>query len=198
VTFATRIHLIDLWFCCSGFSVDPKPEESNGPSLSSSILQLAQTTGVVGGNTIVASGEFGLHPTIFVWEINTGSVLSSMQGFHKGGIHRLDFSPNREMLISLGEYWNIAQEFDFNFSFLTLMVCLAGKDPYHSIAVYTWINGNRIWSARSTCNVVNDIKFLSDKVFACCGEKHVYFWTTTTIVTSDVSRASFKKFRGQG
>ena len=71
------------------------------------------------GNTIVASGERGFRPTIFVWETNNCTLLSTLVGFHRGGISRLDFSPNRELLVSLG------------------------NDPYHSMAVYNWKTADR-------------------------------------------------------
>jgi microtubule-associated protein-like 6 len=107
------------------------------------------------GETIVASGERGFRPFIHVWDAATGTVLSSLVGFHRGGILRLDFSPDRELLASLG------------------------NDPYHSIAVYRWRTLERLWSMRTTSFAVHDIRFLANDILASCGQFHVYFWKRT-------------------
>jgi hypothetical protein len=60
-------------------------------------------------NTIVASGEKGFHPTIHIWEVNRLTILSSLVGFHRGGILRLSFSPSaeHEYLASLGKLFYV-------------------------------------------------------------------------------------------
>ena len=45
-----------------------------------------------------------------------------------------------------------------------------------SIAVYLWKTKERVWSVRSTCEKVLDLRFLSDDVIGSCGEGHVLFW----------------------
>jgi WD40 repeat protein len=97
------------------------------------------------GNTIVASGECGQRPTIHIWEAETRNVLSSLKGFHRNGVMQVDFSPDRTKLATLG------------------------MDTYHSIAVYLWRTGERIFASRSTFEKVLDIRFISDELFATCG-----------------------------
>ncbi|RYG68267.1 hypothetical protein EON64_05565 [archaeon] len=135
--------------------------------------------------TIVATGERGFRPSIFVWDANTCSLLATMAGFHRGGIARLDFSPNRQRLVALG------------------------MDPYHSIAVYAWRSAERLWASRTTALVVHDVRFLSNDLIANCGEDHIFFWKQDYSSTSSASNSStnssavstarerFLRYRGQ-
>jgi len=120
------------------------------------------------GATIVASGEVGVRPSVLVWDCDSRTVLSVLQGFHRNGIAQLDFSPDRTRLATLG------------------------LDPYHSIAVYLWRSRQRLWSARTTCDKVHDLRFLSDNVIGTCGELHVTFWRK-----SKEAQESFRRYRGQ-
>jgi WD40 repeat protein len=120
------------------------------------------------GETIVATGEKGFRPFIHVWDCSSGVILASLVGFHRGGILKLDFSPDRELLASLG------------------------NDPYHSIAVYRWKSLERIWSMRTTSFSVNDMRFLANDILASVGHFHVYFWKKTA------EKNRFKRYRGQG
>ena len=104
------------------------------------------------GDTIVASGECGVHPSIFIWDCESKTTLSVLKGFHKIGIAQLDFSPNRKLLCSLG------------------------MDTYNSIAVYSWLSRERIWASRTTADRVYDLRFLEDNLIGSCGVNHVYFW----------------------
>jgi len=104
------------------------------------------------GETIVASGECGVRPSIYVWSSDSLQVLSTLKGFHRGAVMQLDFSPDRTKIVSLG------------------------NDLYHSIAVYDWANRERLFGARTTPDPVLDVRFLSDDLAATCGKDHVNFW----------------------
>jgi microtubule-associated protein-like 6 len=118
------------------------------------------------GSTIVASGEVGVVPAVHVWDCSTQVLLSTLKGFHRGAVQQLDFSPNREFLVTLG------------------------KDLYYSIAVYDWVKSRKVWSSRSTFVDVYDLRFLTDQLVVSCGKNHVYFWHQT------VADGSFKRTRG--
>lgn len=116
------------------------------------------------GKTIVATGDFGQKPSIYVWECESLQTISVFKGFHSAGVYRIDFSPNRTKLVSVG------------------------MDPYHSVAVYDLTTNERIFGARSTTLAVYDLRFLSDDVFASCGDNHIYFWRQKD--------TTYKMFRG--
>ena len=109
------------------------------------------------GGTIVATGECGVRPTIFVWDSDTCKVLSAIRGFHRNGVLQLDFSPDRTKLATLG------------------------NDIYHSIAIYDWARRERLYASRTTADKVMDIRFLSDDLAATCGKDHINFWKEAKI-----------------
>jgi microtubule-associated protein-like 6 len=105
--------------------------------------------------TIVASGERGFRPTIHVWDATTLDVLSTLVGFHRGGISILNFSPSREKLVTMG------------------------IDPYHSMAIYRWRTSELLFTARTSPDLVHDARFLTEDIVASCGVHHVTFWRRT-------------------
>ena len=119
------------------------------------------------GETIVASGECGTRPAVHVWDCDSRVTLSTLQGFHRNGISQLDFSPDKEKLVTLG------------------------MDPYHSLAVYRWRTRERLWSSRTTVDIVHDVRFLSNDVIASCGHLHITFWRESS------GNGIFKRYRGQ-
>jgi len=119
------------------------------------------------GETIAASGECGVRPAVHVWDCDSRTTLSTLQGFHRNGVSQLDFSPDREKLVTLG------------------------MDPYHSIAVYRWRTRERVWSSRTTTDAVHDVRFLSNDIIASCGKDHIFFWRESK------SSGLFKRYRGQ-
>lgn len=110
-----------------------------------------------GDDTIVASGEAGMRPSIYVWDLNTREVLSTITGFHRRGIYQLDFSPDRTKLVTLG------------------------MDTYHSLVVYEWRSRHVLFAARTTFDPVYDVKFLTDNLIASCGKDHIYFWKESQV-----------------
>lgn len=117
------------------------------------------------GTTLVASGECGVRPSIHVWEADSLTLLSSMRGFHRNAILQIDFSPDQTKLATLG------------------------GDTYHSVAIFDWQKGERLFAARSTFDPVHDIRFLSDDVVASCGKDHIYFW-------KELQLGGWKRYRG--
>jgi len=107
-------------------------------------------------NTIVASGERGVRPSIHIWEVNSLQIISTLQGFHRGGVQRLEFSPDKEKLATLG------------------------MDPYHSIAIYYWKTSQRVWSMRTTTKPVYDIRYMTNDILVSCGEGNIFFWKEVT------------------
>ncbi len=121
------------------------------------------------GETVVASAERGFRPSIHIWDCDSCAIIASIVGFHRGGVSRMSFSPDHELLASLG------------------------MDPYHSISVDRWRTSERLWVMRTTSFKVHDLRFLANDILASCGEYHVYFWKKTS--DRDVK---FKRYRGQG
>eukprot|EP01041_Mallomonas_annulata_P001147 gene1147-2216_t len=120
------------------------------------------------GTTLVASGECGLKPAIHVWDCDTRIVLATLQGFHRRGILSLDFSPDGTRLATVG------------------------MDPYHSVAVYNWMNGERLWASRTTSSPVYDLGFLTNGLVATCGKDHILFWKEDKTIQANI----FKRYRG--
>jgi WD40 repeat protein len=119
------------------------------------------------GKTIIATGECGARPAVHVWDCDTRCTLSTLQGFHRNGVSQLDFSPDRDKLVTLG------------------------MDTYHSLAVYRWRTCERLWSSRTTVDPVHDCRFLSNDVIASCGHQHITFWRESA------GSGIFKRYRGQ-
>lgn len=117
------------------------------------------------GQSIVASGEVGTKPAVFVWDAETKQTLAVLRGFHRTAIIQVDFSPDQLKLVTVG------------------------LDPYHSVAVYLWRTGIRLWAARSAVAKVCDVRFVKDTLFATCGENHILFW-------SENATRGYSRFRG--
>jgi microtubule-associated protein-like 6 len=117
------------------------------------------------GGTMAVSGEAGYRPTIHIWDCEKLRVISSLKGFFNNSIVQVDFSPDREKVVGI-----------------------AG-DRYHCIAVYQWRTGMRLWGARSSMELVRDVRFLSNDIIASCGKRHMFFWKKHY-------SAGYKRYRG--
>lgn len=69
---------------------------------------------------VVATGDQGEIPTVRVWEAATFKTLCVLEGFHRRGISHLAFSPDGQLLVTVGQ------------------------DRFRSIAVYEWRSGQII------------------------------------------------------
>ena len=70
---------------------------------------------------VCASGQVGRSPKILVWDTGTLQTLADLSGFHARGVGTLSFSPNGAHLVS------------------------TGMDNDHSIAVYDWAKGTKLY-----------------------------------------------------
>eukprot|EP01042_Synura_sphagnicola_P001496 gene1496-1726_t len=121
------------------------------------------------GNTLVASGESGVRPSIHIWDCQSREILSTLKGFHRNGVTLLDFSPDGTKLASVG------------------------LDRYYCLAVYNWAKRERIWASRTSPDAVYDMRFLSNNLIASCGKDHVIFWKEDVAGSKGVN---YKRFRG--
>lgn len=102
--------------------------------------------------TIVATGECGMRPVVHIWDSDTKKILSSIQGYHRKGILFIDFSPNK------------------------LNVIIMGMDKYHCITLDNWLTKERLWSTRSTPDIIYDMKFLTPTLIGVVGKNHFQFF----------------------
>eukprot|EP00937_MAST-01D_sp_MAST-1D-sp2_P003926 g3926.t1 len=109
-------------------------------------------------DTLVATGEVGRRPKVCVWSTETMEVLSVLTGLQQNGVTHVDFSPDGEQLVTVG------------------------NDDGHSVAVYAWRTRVRLFSAVSTPEKVLDCRFIGDGAFASCGVGHMIFWSQRGLV----------------
>lgn len=57
-------------------------------------------------NSIVASGEMGLYPSIHIWDIKTAQPIYKFDRIHKNSIKLLKFIKGNELLITVSEKYN--------------------------------------------------------------------------------------------
>ena len=101
---------------------------------------------------ICATGSNGPNPEIIVWDTLSMKTLAVMRGFHTGAVTHLAFSPDGEHLLSVG------------------------ADDNHSVAVYKWSSGQKVFSEFSDPRKVLGCCFKSKYAFVTCGVNHIYFW----------------------
>jgi microtubule-associated protein-like 6 len=105
------------------------------------------------GETWVATGEVGRKPKIHIWSTESMEVLSTVCGLHKGGVLHVSFSPDGQLLASVG------------------------ADSLHSVVVYDWQKRLKLFSAGSSSAKVLDCVFVGDSDFVSCGIGHITFWS---------------------
>jgi WD40 repeat protein/Ca2+-binding EF-hand superfamily protein len=104
-------------------------------------------------DTYVATGCVGRRPKVQVWSTDTMEVISSITGLHQNGVTHVDFSPDGERLV------------------------MVGNDDLHSVAVYKWRSKERLFASSSTAHKVLDCRFIGEDTFATCGVGHMIFWS---------------------
>jgi microtubule-associated protein-like 6 len=105
------------------------------------------------GGQFVATGQVGKRPLITVWDATTGETVQILKGFHRRAVCQLDFSPDGELLVSVGQ------------------------DDDHSIAVYRWEDGSVLSKSKGDQQKILGVKFAPDsKGFVQVGVQHVKFW----------------------
>ena len=90
---------------------------------------------------------------LFVWNSETHQSLACLSGFHRRAIRQLDFSPNGNWILSIGD------------------------DDDHSLAVYDWQCGRMVCNSKVDKDVVLGANFLSNTELVVYGAKFVKFFT---------------------
>ncbi len=102
---------------------------------------------------IIASSEYSIKPVINVWSSQTLCTLQTIKGFHSNGVQTLDFSPNGNLLLSLG------------------------IDSNNSVAVYDWKENRILYTTTISSKMVTNCKFLgADTKFGACGDSFFHIW----------------------
>lgn len=90
---------------------------------------------------------------MFVWDIESKTMLSRMNNFHLRAVCLVAFSPDGSKLLSIG------------------------RDDDNSLAIYDWAQGLLLSTAKVDKAKVNAIASKSETEFMTCGLKHIKFWT---------------------
>ena len=117
----------------------------------------------------IATGEVGKNPKIIVWNSDDMSVIKDFrQGRDSRAVTTLAFNTKGDLLAS------------------------AGYDNDHTVRVWNWSSGSKIW----------ELKGGPDKILDCCwsptentlctaGIKHIYFWVDADSAGCDKKRGIF-------
>jgi microtubule-associated protein-like 6 len=101
----------------------------------------------------IATGQIGKRPIIVVWDAETGETVQILKGFHQRAVCQLDFSPDGELLASVGQ------------------------DDDHSLALYRWQDGSIMGTSKGDKNKVLGIQFAPDsQSLVQVGIEHIKFW----------------------
>ncbi|CAN0063286.1 unnamed protein product [Pylaiella littoralis] len=104
-------------------------------------------------STVVCSGEFGTRPRVCVWCAETCQVLSVFRGFHTRGVSQVCFSPDGQLVVSVG------------------------KDSAHSVAVFHWQTRTTLFTAPSGPETVLGCHVVHEDLFVSCGVDHLRLWS---------------------
>eukprot|EP00741_Cyanophora_paradoxa_P013197 tig00000178_g12749.t1 len=103
----------------------------------------------------VATGQVGKDPAIHVWDPDTMEVISTLKGAHARGVTCLAFSGDGSRLVSVG------------------------LDDNHTIVVWEWRSGRRMYTERGDLHRIWAVAFNphDNCAFVTAGYKHIRFWT---------------------
>jgi WD40 repeat protein len=103
----------------------------------------------------LAVGERGHSPSIMVWELSSGDLISTISGSHTHGIGCLAFSPNCQFLVS------------------------AGFKHDRQLIIWDWESQKKA-SVQKLGNKVKALRFHPDgSFFVTCGDRHLKWWYLT-------------------
>jgi WD40 repeat protein len=86
---------------------------------------------------------------IKVWKSSTLELLIEIRGFHKGNLRLLAFSPDGHKLLSVG------------------------SDQFYSVAVYDWVSGTILASAKVFNKIPYSADWKTDEEFTITGNKYI-------------------------
>jgi len=128
---------------------------------SDDIVSLAVHEKGAGSKRLVATGDIGKHPVVYLYEWDAEDKLfvslTSMRGFHTSGVCQMSFSHDGMYLFTVGAEYTIA---------------LYNSDK-KDIPQF----GKMIASSKGPKDKVLHCTSLSDGSFVSCGEKHVIYWS---------------------
>lgn len=101
---------------------------------------------------LVATGEIGFRPTVFIWDAQTLIIMKKLSKGLKMGIKSLEFSPDSTMLLT---------------------IC---SDKYNTLVIYNIINGAVISKVRSGTQRIMDSVWVNTSAFVTVGINHFKRW----------------------
>lgn len=90
---------------------------------------------------------------LHIWDVDTLQSICCLTGFHKRAIRHLDFSPNGNLILSIGE------------------------DDDHSLAVYEWQTNRMVCNSKVDKDAVLGATFISNTELSIFGPKFIKFFT---------------------
>ena len=107
-----------------------------------------------GNESLIATGEIGANPSIFIWESNSMACLNELRGIHTRGVIQLAFNKHGDQLASIG------------------------ADPDHTLIVYDWQRNKPLYNSPTSPDKVFCLRYLPEisSMIATAGHKHIYFW----------------------
>jgi WD40 repeat protein len=106
-------------------------------------------------NSIVATGEIGKTPKIIIWDPETMEIINIIKGAHTRGVVQLGFSPNGNILASIG------------------------LDNQNSLILHHWKkegNTGLLIKIRTGGHKVFGLAWHTNHTLVSCGHRHMKFW----------------------
>eukprot|EP01060_Flectonema_neradi_P016544 TRINITY_DN2316_c4_g1_i1.p1 TRINITY_DN2316_c4_g1~~TRINITY_DN2316_c4_g1_i1.p1 ORF type:complete len:741 (+),score=123.79 TRINITY_DN2316_c4_g1_i1:543-2765(+) len=103
---------------------------------------------------IVATGQQGKNPVVYIWDANTQQELAKLCGLHKRAVSSLSFSKSGKMLATLG------------------------LDDDNSLVIYDWESGSKVVSTPVSKRHVFGVSFspICENLLITHGSKHISMW----------------------
>ena len=126
-------------------------------------LKIEKSSLLIASRCIVASGQMGRNPRIYVWRIP---------------LYRGDFDFSNQVLAKLSLGRKRRQVSALSFNGTGKFLCALSEDLDHSIFVFDWRKEEVVREAKGHGGLVDCLLFnpYGDRAFASCGEKHLKFW----------------------
>ena len=104
---------------------------------------------------VVATGQQGKNPSVYVWDISTQQELAKLCGLHKRAVSDLSFSKSGKMLATIG------------------------LDDDNSLIIYDWESGSKVISIAVSKRHVFGVNFSPsyEDLLVTHGSKHISMWS---------------------